>query len=72
MPSNMLRTMMWYLYMQQEMISKDVDTEPNFPDDNVNYVEVSDSYIRVGSLTSYGSNMVAMSYLVFRTTERKM
>ncbi|WP_353777183.1 S8 family serine peptidase [Winogradskyella sp. 3972H.M.0a.05] len=40
--------------------SKDVDTEPNFPDDNVNYVEVSDSYIRVGSLTSkYGSDVVS-------------
>ncbi|WP_411766184.1 S8 family peptidase [Winogradskyella sp. A3E31] len=40
--------------------SKDVDTEPNFPDDNVNYVEVSDNYIRVGSLTSkYGSNLVS-------------
>ena len=40
--------------------SKDVDTEPNFPDDNVNYVEVSDTYIRVGSLTSkYGSDIVS-------------
>ena len=40
--------------------SNNVDTEPNFPDDNVNYVEVSDTYIRVGSLTSkYGSNMVS-------------
>jgi len=40
--------------------SKDVDTEPNFPDDNVNYDEVSDTYIRVGSLTnSYGSKMVS-------------
>ncbi|WP_400075714.1 S8 family peptidase [Winogradskyella sp. R77965] len=40
--------------------SKNVDTEPNFPDDNVNYVEVSDTYIRVGSLTSkYGSKMVS-------------
>lgn len=40
--------------------SKNVDTEPNFPDDNVNYVEVSETYIRVGSLTSkYGSKMVS-------------
>ena len=40
--------------------SKDVDTEPNFPDDNVNYVEVSDTYIRVGALApKYGSEMVA-------------
>jgi subtilisin family serine protease len=40
--------------------SNNVDTEPNFPDDNVNYVEVSNSYIRVGSLTSkYGSKMVS-------------
>ncbi|MBU2949662.1 S8 family peptidase [Tamlana agarivorans] len=40
--------------------SKDVDTEPNFPDDNVNYVEVSDTYIRVGALApTYGSKMVA-------------
>lgn len=40
--------------------SKNIDTEPNFPDDNVNFVEVSNSYIRVGSLTSkYGSKMVS-------------
>ncbi|WP_242203271.1 S8 family peptidase [Aestuariivivens insulae] len=40
--------------------SKDVDVEPNFPDDNVNYVEVSNSYIRVGALApKYGSNLVA-------------
>ncbi|WP_299121339.1 S8 family peptidase [uncultured Winogradskyella sp.] len=40
--------------------SKNVDTEPNFPDDNVNYVEVSDTYIRVGSLApKYGSKMVS-------------
>ncbi|WP_242158016.1 S8 family peptidase [Aestuariivivens sediminis] len=39
--------------------SKNVDVEPNFPDDNVNGVEVSDNYIRVGALTpKYGSNMV--------------
>ena len=40
--------------------SKDVDVEPNFPDDNVDFVEVSNTYIRVGSLTSdYGSKMVS-------------
>ena len=40
--------------------SEDVDTEPNFPDDNVNYVEVSNTYIRVGALgPKYGTNMVA-------------
>lgn len=40
--------------------SKNVDTEPNFPDDNVNYIEISETYIRVGSLTStYGSKMVS-------------
>ncbi|WP_299883501.1 S8 family peptidase [uncultured Lacinutrix sp.] len=40
--------------------SKDVDTEPNFPDDNVNYVEVGNTYIRVGALApKYGTNMVA-------------
>ncbi|WP_430467126.1 S8 family serine peptidase [Winogradskyella ouciana] len=40
--------------------SKDVDVEPNFPDDNVDYVEVSDTYIRVGSLTEkYGSKLVS-------------
>ncbi len=40
--------------------SKNVDTEPNFPDDNVNYVEVGNTYIRVGALApSYGSKMVA-------------
>ncbi|GAB5565151.1 MAG: S8 family peptidase [Winogradskyella sp.] len=40
--------------------SKDVDVEPNFPDDNVNFVEVSDTYIRVGSLTqNYGAKMVS-------------
>ncbi|MBO6879300.1 S8 family serine peptidase [Winogradskyella sp.] len=40
--------------------SKDVDIEPNFPDDNVDYVEVSDTYIRVGSLTEkYGSKLVS-------------
>ncbi|MDN3491550.1 S8 family peptidase [Winogradskyella bathintestinalis] len=40
--------------------SEDIDVEPNFPDDNVNFVEVSSSYIRVGSLASkYGSKMVS-------------
>jgi subtilisin family serine protease len=40
--------------------SKNVDEEPNFPDDNVNFVEVSNTYIRVGALTSkYGSKMVS-------------
>ena len=39
---------------------KNVDTEANFPDDNVNYVEVGNTYIRVGALGSkYGSSMVA-------------
>lgn len=39
---------------------KDVDTEPNFPDDNVNYVEVGNTYIRVGALApKYGTGMVA-------------
>ncbi len=40
--------------------SKDVDTKPNFPDDNINGQEVSDTYIRVGALApKYGSSMVA-------------
>ncbi len=40
--------------------SKDVDTEPNFPDDNVDYNEVSNTYIRVGALApKYGSNLLA-------------
>ncbi|WP_422106625.1 S8 family peptidase [Winogradskyella sp.] len=40
--------------------SNNVDVEPNFPDDNVNFVEISDTYIRVGSLTQkYGSKMVS-------------
>lgn len=39
---------------------ENIDTKPNFPDDNVNFVEVSNTYIRVGSLTSkYGSKMVS-------------
>lgn len=40
--------------------SNNVDVEPNFPDDNVNGQEVSNSYIRVGALEpKYGSNLVA-------------
>ena len=40
--------------------SEDVDTEHNFPDDNVNYVEISNTYIRVGALApKYGTSMVA-------------
>ncbi|WP_452225417.1 S8 family peptidase [Lacinutrix chionoecetis] len=40
--------------------SEDVDVAPNFPDDNVNYVEVGNTYIRVGALApSYGTKMVA-------------
>jgi len=39
---------------------EDVDVAPNFPDDNVNYVEVGNTYIRVGALApKYGSKMVA-------------
>ena len=29
---------------------EDVDVAPNFPDDNVNFVEVGNTYIRVGAL----------------------
>lgn len=40
--------------------SKNVDIAPNFPDDNVNFVEVGNTYIRVGALApKYGTNMVA-------------
>ncbi|MFD1615805.1 S8 family peptidase [Gelatiniphilus marinus] len=40
--------------------AEDIDVAPNFPDDNVDFVEVSNTYIRVGSLTSkYGSRMVS-------------
>ena len=40
--------------------SKNVDMEPNFPDDNVNFIEISNTYIRVGSLApKYGSKMVS-------------
>ncbi|TBN03999.1 peptidase S8 [Hyunsoonleella flava] len=40
--------------------SKNVDTEPSFPDDNINGKEISDSYIRVGALSwKYGSNLLA-------------
>ena len=39
---------------------KNIDIEPNFPDDNINGKEVSDTYIRVAALASkYGSNLVA-------------
>lgn len=37
-----------------------VDVEPNFPDDNVNFKEISNTYIRVGALEpKYGSNILA-------------
>ena len=40
--------------------SKDVDVEANFPDDNIDYVELSNTYIRVGALApSYGTKLVA-------------
>ena len=40
--------------------SHDVDTHPNFPDDNIGGAEISDTYIRVGALApKYGSDMVA-------------
>ncbi|GGD17556.1 S8 family peptidase [Hyunsoonleella pacifica] len=40
--------------------SKNVDVEPNFPDDNVNGQEISDTYIRVGALApKYGSGLLA-------------
>jgi len=40
--------------------SENVDTAPNFPDDNVNYVEVGNTYIRVGALApKYGTDMIA-------------
>lgn len=40
--------------------SNNVDTEPNFPDDNINGQEISDTYIRVGALApKYGSNLIA-------------
>lgn len=40
--------------------SKNVDEKPNFPDDNVDFVEISDTYIRVGALApSYGTKMIA-------------
>lgn len=40
--------------------SKNVDIDPNFPDDNINGQEVSNTYIRVGALApKYGSNLVA-------------
>ena len=40
--------------------SKNVDVEPNYPDDNVNGNEISDTYIRVGALApKYGSGLLA-------------
>jgi subtilisin family serine protease len=40
--------------------SADVDTVPNFPDDNLNFNEISNSYIRVGALEpKYGSGLLA-------------
>ena len=40
--------------------SKDIDTEPNFPSDNIGGKEVSNTYISVGALApKYGSGMVA-------------
>ncbi|WP_136482721.1 S8 family peptidase [Cognatitamlana onchidii] len=40
--------------------SANIDIEPNFPDDNIDGEEISDTYIRVGALApKYGSNMVA-------------
>ncbi|OEK09707.1 peptidase S8 [Flavivirga aquatica] len=40
--------------------SQDVDTNPNFPDDNINGVEITDTYIRVGALApKYGSGIIA-------------
>ena len=40
--------------------SSNVDFEPNFPDDNINGKEISDTYIRVGALEpKYGSNLIA-------------
>lgn len=40
--------------------SKNIDLAPNFPDDNVEFVEISNTYIRVGSLSStYGSKIVS-------------
>jgi len=39
---------------------KNIDSEPSFPDDNVNFAEISNTYITVGSLTSkYGSKIVS-------------
>ncbi|TNJ47102.1 S8 family serine peptidase [Tamlana fucoidanivorans] len=40
--------------------SNNVDIEPNFPDDNIDGKEISETYIRVGALSpNYGSNLVA-------------
>jgi subtilisin family serine protease len=41
--------------------SNNIDVEPNFPDDNIDGKEISNTYIRVGSLApKYGSNMVSV------------
>lgn len=38
----------------------DVDVVPNFPDDNINFAEISNSYIRVGALEpKYGTGILA-------------
>ncbi|MFB9056841.1 S8 family peptidase [Mariniflexile ostreae] len=40
--------------------SADVDVIPNFPDDNIDFKEISNSYIRVGALEpKYGANLLA-------------
>jgi subtilisin family serine protease len=40
--------------------SKDVDTEPNFPTDEMNGTEISDNLLTIGALNSvYGSQLVA-------------
>ncbi len=40
--------------------SKNVDVEPNFPDDNTGGAEISNTYIRVGALApKYGTGVVA-------------
>jgi subtilisin family serine protease len=40
--------------------SNNIDVKPNFPDDNVDFVEISNTYIRVGSLTQkYGSKLIS-------------
>jgi subtilisin family serine protease len=40
--------------------SKDIDSNPNFPNDNINGSEIASNYISVGALEpKYGSNVVA-------------